>query len=104
MLTFPTRCIYINAYLLVMAEWKVLAPDVSAGSLEQQQLHIIVNVIHPPKSRLPTQHLHGCCQGDHPFSDCFCMGLGMRWCWQHVQHVWWHWIYEYAMCYTTHVQ
>jgi len=27
------------------------------------------------------QHLHGCCQGDHPFSDCFCMGLGMRWCW-----------------------
>ena len=25
-ITFPTRCIYINAYLLVMAEWKVLAP------------------------------------------------------------------------------
>jgi len=28
--------------------------------------------------RLPTQHLHGCCQGDHPFSDCFCMGLSRR--------------------------
>jgi len=48
MVTFPTRCIHIIVYLLVMAEWKVLAPDVSAGSLEQQQLHIIVNVIHPP--------------------------------------------------------
>ena len=29
------------------------------------------------------------------------MGLGVRWCWKHV---WWHWIYKYAMCYTIHVQ
>jgi len=27
---------------------EALAPDISAGSLEQQQVHIIVNVIHPP--------------------------------------------------------
>ena len=38
----------LDVYLLVMAEWTVLAPDVSAGSLEQQQLHSIVNGIHPP--------------------------------------------------------
>ena len=40
-----------------MAEWKVLAPRISAGSLEQQQLHIIVNVIHPPLLEMSRNYL-----------------------------------------------
>jgi len=93
-------------YFMVLARSLIAGVTRACRSLQEFLCHscMILQDISSREVCWLDRHLHGCCQGDHPFSDCFCMGLGMRWCWQHVQHVWWHWIYKYAMYYTIHVQ
>ena len=93
MLTFPTRCIYINVYLLVMAEWKSLDPDVSARRW--------MWFIYPPKVKIAESALTQLLPRWSSLFWSLLHGPGYEVMLVAVQHVW---IYKYAMCYTIHVR